>query len=518
MDAKPCWISIFCAVSSRWSMPAGSPGPASVSTGPSRPSASRSSGWKTWSAVRCCKRNGKAGDAHRGRRTAPLLRAAHSRARAGSARRGGAAGRRRRRAARHSGGFRGLPAGRTAFRLRARAADAAARRALRAERDVASARSSSANSTSRCSSATPDDGDAIAAWPERLQWVTSRETSGRSEARSGAARRRRARLPLSQPADPRARSGRTHLAYRLHQSESAGIQAAVSAGLGVSILSDVAILPEHQIVDDATGFPPIMNTELALVVGRQCQPGDPAPGRCAGGFLLARSIGDEAGARSIRQTTLGRKSIKPIIAEQVRRELQRAEQIGEGRVAHIEPASECAEGRHHHSRRVGGKTAAADRAATMRNARDRMQMAADFAGRAARQVTEGQRTDRKFAAEGSADALGRVRIMIAGDPDPFAAALQPTQSVTVAIAQPRRPAAIMEAVAERTRRSVARSPRSNAPAARALQRCRKAEAAVRARQSLNLFPDADRRRPAGPAPTNRARRAGRRAVELRRAQ
>src|SRR6478609_2480946 len=39
--------------------------------------------------------------------------------------------------------------------------------------------------------------------------------------------------------------------------------------------------------------------------------------------------------------------------------------------------------------------------------------------------------------------------MIAGDPDPFAAALQRTQRVAVAIPQPRRAAAVMKAVAER---------------------------------------------------------------------
>jgi DNA-binding transcriptional LysR family regulator len=54
-----------------------------------------------------------------------------------------------------------------------------------------------------------------------------------------------------------------HIAYT--SPNLPGIQAAVSVGLGVSILPDVAILPEHRIINE-TGFPPITNTELALVV------------------------------------------------------------------------------------------------------------------------------------------------------------------------------------------------------------------------------------------------------------
>src|SRR6188472_3338410 len=49
------------------------------------------------------------------------------------------------------------------------------------------------------------------------------------------------------------------------------IQAAVSLWLGVSILPDVAILPEHKIINE-TGLPPITNTELALVVADHASP------------------------------------------------------------------------------------------------------------------------------------------------------------------------------------------------------------------------------------------------------
>jgi hypothetical protein len=51
-----------------------------------------------------------------------------------------------------------------------------------------------------------------------------------------------------------------------------GIQAAVSVGLGVSILPDVAILPDHLPLKRSDGFPPITNTELALVAASGASP------------------------------------------------------------------------------------------------------------------------------------------------------------------------------------------------------------------------------------------------------
>ena len=48
-----------------------------------------------------------------------------------------------------------------------------------------------------------------------------------------------------------------------------GIQAAVSVGLGVSILPEVAILPDHSILGAGDGFPPIPDTE----VGTRCGAG-----------------------------------------------------------------------------------------------------------------------------------------------------------------------------------------------------------------------------------------------------
>jgi len=105
----------------------------------------------------------------------------------------------------------------------------------------------------------------IAAWPERLHWITSRRHSIDF---------RRDSLPLAvfeQGCLYRHRAinaletvGRAwHIAYT--SPNVFGIQAAVSAGLGVSILPEVAILPDHSKLDGGDGFPPIADTEVALV-------------------------------------------------------------------------------------------------------------------------------------------------------------------------------------------------------------------------------------------------------------
>jgi len=98
---------------------------------------------------------------------------------------------------------------------------------------------------------------------------------------------------------------------------------------------------------------------------------------------------------------------------------------------------------------VGGKTAAADGAAAMCDARHRMQMAADFGRRAARQMAETQAADLQGFDESAADIAGRLRIVIAGEPDPVTAALQPPQIIAVLITETRRSAAVVKTVAER---------------------------------------------------------------------
>jgi len=115
------------------------------------------------------------------------------------------------------------------------------------------------------------DGSAIAAWPERLQWVTSRvhpvdlkrDPIPLAVMEQGCLYRNRLIHAIEA-------AGRTwHIAYT--SPNLPGIQAAVSAGLGVSMLPDVAILPEHKIINE-TGLPPITNTELALVVADHASP------------------------------------------------------------------------------------------------------------------------------------------------------------------------------------------------------------------------------------------------------
>jgi DNA-binding transcriptional LysR family regulator len=105
----------------------------------------------------------------------------------------------------------------------------------------------------------------IASWPEQLHWVTSRKH------------------PIDFDRDPvplaMSEQGCLYRNRMIHAMESAGrawhmaytspslpgIQAAVSVGLGISILPEVAILSDHRVLKPSDGFPPITNTEVALV-------------------------------------------------------------------------------------------------------------------------------------------------------------------------------------------------------------------------------------------------------------
>jgi DNA-binding transcriptional LysR family regulator len=117
-----------------------------------------------------------------------------------------------------------------------------------------------------------EGGGGIATWPERLHWVTSRRHP--IDARSGSVPlavfeqgclyRNRAIHALEAAHRP------WHVAYT--SPNLPGIQAAVSAGLGVSILPDVAILADHHVLGRHDGFSPIPNTELALVAAPDATP------------------------------------------------------------------------------------------------------------------------------------------------------------------------------------------------------------------------------------------------------
>jgi DNA-binding transcriptional LysR family regulator len=112
----------------------------------------------------------------------------------------------------------------------------------------------------------------IAVWPERLHWVTSKSHPIEAKAGSvpligyppGCLFRARAIHALES-------AGRTwHMAYT--SSNLAGIQAAIAAGMGLSILSEMAIQADHRVLTAKDGFSPINQTEVALVASPDASP------------------------------------------------------------------------------------------------------------------------------------------------------------------------------------------------------------------------------------------------------
>ena len=112
----------------------------------------------------------------------------------------------------------------------------------------------------------------IAVWPERVHWVTSKNRP--RDTRTGS-------VPLiGFPSGCLYRAGaihalesagRTwHMAYT--SSNLAGIQAAVGAGMGLSILSEMAIQSDHRVLTAREGFAPIDRTEVALVAAPDASP------------------------------------------------------------------------------------------------------------------------------------------------------------------------------------------------------------------------------------------------------
>ena len=116
------------------------------------------------------------------------------------------------------------------------------------------------------------DKGGIAVWPERVHWVTSKSRPVDTGATSvpligfpaGCLYRARAIHALES-------AGHTwHMAYT--SSNLAGIQAAVAAGMGLSILSEMAVQTEHRVLTAKDGFAPIDKTELALVASPDASP------------------------------------------------------------------------------------------------------------------------------------------------------------------------------------------------------------------------------------------------------
>src|ERR1700737_21491 len=112
----------------------------------------------------------------------------------------------------------------------------------------------------------------IAVWPERVHWVTSknhpRDTSAGSVPLIG--------FPVGCLYGAGAihalqSAGRAwHIAYT--SSNLAGIQPPVAAGMGLSILAEIAIQADHRVLTAKDGFAPIDRTEVALVAAPDASP------------------------------------------------------------------------------------------------------------------------------------------------------------------------------------------------------------------------------------------------------
>jgi len=112
----------------------------------------------------------------------------------------------------------------------------------------------------------------IAVWPERVHWVTSK--SRPRDTRTGS-------VPLiGFPTGCLYRAGAIHAlesagrSWHMTYTSSnlAGIQAAVAAGMGLSILSEIAVQADHRVLTAKDGFAPIDRTEVALVAAPDASP------------------------------------------------------------------------------------------------------------------------------------------------------------------------------------------------------------------------------------------------------
>jgi len=79
-----------------------------------------------------------------------------------------------------------------------------------------------------------------------------------------------------------------------------------------------------------------------------------------------------------------------------------------------------------------------------------MQMAGNLTLRAVRRrlMAEGEHADRKLGGDAAADALRRIGIVIAGKPEPIAAALQSGERAARNVRHARGAAAVVKAVAQ----------------------------------------------------------------------
>lgn len=136
----------------------------------------------------------------------------------------------------------------------------------------------------------PGDGPCLAAWPERLVWVGNKEhlrgvaTVPLVMFPQGCIYRKRMIYALET-------AGRSwHAAY--HSHSLAGVQAAVAAGLGVSLLPAFAQLASHDVLGAEDGFAAVPPTELAIVSNQR------APGEIERQLVAAVSQAVEADAQT----------------------------------------------------------------------------------------------------------------------------------------------------------------------------------------------------------------------------
>src|SRR5580692_7693111 len=112
----------------------------------------------------------------------------------------------------------------------------------------------------------------IAVWPERVHWVTSknhpRHTSEGTVPLIGFPTGCLYRAGAIHALESAGRDW--HMAYT--SSNLVGIQAAVAAGMGLSILSEMAIQADHRVLTAKDGFAPIERTEVALVTSPDASP------------------------------------------------------------------------------------------------------------------------------------------------------------------------------------------------------------------------------------------------------
>lgn len=142
----------------------------------------------------------------------------------------------------------------------------------------------------------PGQGDCLMAWPETLVWAMAAQSVDSSAARE-ADSLAHALVPLAlfpQGCIYRQRAIRSldaaqrpwRVAFGSHSLT--GIQAAVSSGLGVSVLPETVLLPEHAVCDT---LPPPPPSEIALMDG-----GGPASAsRRALADFLAATLGETLG-------------------------------------------------------------------------------------------------------------------------------------------------------------------------------------------------------------------------------